>query len=223
MILPHPTKEISLNIIALSAFTIMWGSLMAPLLHFSPLIPISLVMGLLIGTSLDNFFLQSRCAGLVLDTIARRDPAYVQRIIYHEAGHFLVAQQLGIAVTGYSLSAWEAWQQGQTGQGGVAFAPPPNPISGKLLQNYCAVWMAGVAAEQLMCGHSMGGHDDRQQLRSILKMAGGDPRSVAQAESVALLQAQEQLALQQPAFAALVQALQERQPVTVCLELITAA
>jgi hypothetical protein len=222
MLPPNPTKEISLNIIALSAFTIMLGSLTAPLLHFSPLIPLSAVMGLLVGTSIDNFFLQSRVTGLVLDAIARRDPAYAQRIIYHEAGHFLVAHRLGIAVTGYSLSAWEAWQQGQTGQGGVAFAPPPNPISGKLLQSYCAVWMAGMAAEQLMYGNSMGGQDDRQQLRSILKLAGCDGGAVVRAEGAALLQAQEQLALHRTAFDTLVQALQERQPLNLCLELVTA-
>ncbi len=179
-------------------------------------------MALLVGTSLDNFFLQSRCTGLVLDTIARRDPAYAQRIICHEAGHFLVAQRLEIAVIGYSLSAWEAWQQGQTGQGGIAFAPPPSLISGKLLQSYCAVWMAGIAAEQLIYGNSIGGQDDRQQLRSILKMAGCDAGSMVRAESAALLQAQEQLALHRPALEVLVQALQERRSVTACLELLIA-
>jgi hypothetical protein len=219
---PNPTKEISLNIIALSAFTIMLGSLLGPLMHFSSLIPIGAVMALLVGASLDNFFLQSRCTGLILDTIARRDPAYAQRIICHEAGHFLVAQRLEIPVTGYSLSAWEAWQQGQTGQGGVAFAPPPSPISGKLLQNYCAVWMAGIAAEKMIYGNSIGGQDDRQQLRSILKMAGCDAAGVVRAENAALLQAQEQLTLQRPAFDALLPAFQERLSVNACLELLTA-
>ena len=217
----NPTKEISLNIIALSAFTIMLGSLLGPLMHFSSLIPIGAVMMLLVGTSLDNFFLQSRCAGLILDTIARRDPAYGQRIICHEAGHFLVAQILNIPVTSYSLSAWEAWQQGQTGQGGVAFAPPPSPISGKLLQNYCAVWMAGIAAEQMIYGDNIGGKEDRQQLRSILKMAGCSTAGMIRVESAALLQAQEQLALQRPAFDSLLIALEERRSVTACLELLT--
>jgi hypothetical protein len=219
---PNPTKEISLNIIALSAFTIMLGSLLGPLMHFSSLIPIGAVMTLLVGASLDNFFLQSRCTGLILDTIARRDPAYAQRIICHEAGHFLLAQRLEIPVTGYSLSAWEAWQQGQTGQGGVAFAPPPSPISGKLLQNYCAVWMAGIAAEKMIYGNSIGGQDDRQQLRTILKMAGCDAGGLVRAESAALLQAQEQLTLQRPAFDALLAAFQERRSVTACLELLMA-
>ncbi len=179
-------------------------------------------MALLVGTSLDNFFLQSRCTGLVLDIIARRDPAYAQRIICHEAGHFLMAQRLEIPVTGYSLSAWEAWKQGQTGQGGVAFSPPPSPISGKLLQNYCAVWMAGIAAEQMIYGDNIGGKEDRQQLRSILKMAGCSTAGVIRVESAALIQAQEQLALQRPAFDALLQALQERRSVAACLELLIA-
>jgi hypothetical protein len=131
-----PTKQISLNILALAVFFLTFSSLCGPLIQVSPLIPSLLIFGLLVGTSLDNFFLQSRLAGLVLDTIARRDQNYVDRIIYHEAGHFLVAQIWQIPVTGYSLSAWEAWQQGQIGQGGVAFAPPPSQISGQLLDRY---------------------------------------------------------------------------------------
>jgi hypothetical protein len=215
-----PTKQISLNILALTVFLLMISSLVGPLVQVSPLIPSLLVFGLLVGTSLDNFFLQSRVAGLVLDTIARRDPEYVDRIIYHEAGHFLLAQIWGISVTGYSLSAWEAWQQGQVGQGGVAFAPPPSQISGQLLDRYCMLWMAGVAAEQLIYSNSQGGSDDRQKLRGMLSLAGCTASGLARAENAALVQAKHQLETHRSSFDALVLALRAGQPVTDCCALI---
>jgi hypothetical protein len=215
-----PTKQISLNILALAVFFLTVSSLCGPLIQVSPLIPSLLIFGLLVGTSLDNFFLQSRLAGLVLDTIARRDQNYVDRIIYHEAGHFLVAQIWQIPVTGYSLSAWEAWQQGQIGQGGVAFAPPPSQISGQLLDRYCMVWMAGVAAEQLIYSNSQGGSDDRQKLRGMLTLAGCGAGGLVQAENAALVQARYQLETHRSSFDALVVALQERRSVPDCCELI---
>jgi hypothetical protein len=217
-----PTKQISLNILALAVFFLTFSSLFGPLIQVSPLIPSLLVFGLLVGTSLDNFFLQSRLAGLVLDTIARRDKNYVDRIIYHEAGHFLVAQIWQIPVTGYSLSAWEAWQQGQIGQGGVAFAPPPSQISGQLLDRYCMVWMAGVAAEQLIYSNSQGGSDDRQKLRGMLTLAGCGAAGLAQAENAALVQAKYQIESHRSSFDALVIAFQERRSVLECCELIAA-
>lgn len=216
----NPTKQISLNILALVVFLLMLSSLVGPLVQVSPLIPSLLVFGLLVGTSLDNFFLQSRLSGLVLDTIARRDPNYVDRIIYHEAGHFLLAQVWGISVTGYSLSAWEAWQQGQVGQGGVAFSPPPTQISGQLLDRYCMVWMAGVAAEQIIYNNSQGGGDDQQKLRSLLTLAGCPAGGLARAENAALVQAKHQIETHRSSFDALVVALKAGQPVADCCALI---
>jgi hypothetical protein len=218
----HPAREISLNIIALSVFALMLSSLVGPLVQFSTIVPTTLIVGLLVGASLDSFFLQSRCANLLLDAIARRDPAYAQRIVHHEAGHLLVALLLEIPVTGYSLSAWEAWQQGQVGQGGVSFAPPPSQISGKMLQNYCTVWMAGIAAEQLIYGSSLGGSDDRQQVQGMLQVTGTATNGLARAESTALQAAQQHIINHRAAFDALVQALQERQPVAACQKLVTA-
>jgi hypothetical protein len=217
-----PTKQLSLNIVALAVFLLTTSSLLGPLIQVSPLVPSLLVFGLLIGTSIDNFFLQSRLAGLILDTLARRDQSYADRIVYHEAGHFLIATIWEIPVTSYSLSAWEAWQQGQMGQGGVAFTPPPNRISSQLLDRYCMVWMAGVAAERLIYGNSQGGNDDRQKLRGMLKLAGCLPNGLMQAENAALIQARQQLETHRDQFDLLVTALQERRSVPECCQLIAA-
>jgi hypothetical protein len=216
---PNPSKDIALNIVALSVFTLTVTSLVGPLINVSPLLPAGFLFGLLVLTSLDSFFYQSRLADLVTDGIARRNPAYVERIVYHEAGHFLVAQLSEIAVTGYVLSAWEAWQQGQVGRGGIAFAPPPAVLTGRQLDAYCMVWMAGVAAEQLVYGDSQGGSDDRQKLRGILTLAGCDAGSLRRAEDAALVKAKQQLVTHRATLDALAMALADRQPISFCLAL----
>jgi hypothetical protein len=217
-----PIKQISFNIVALAAFFLTLSSLLGPLFQVSSLIPSLLILGLLVGSGVDSFFLQSRLTGLILDALARRDSNYVDRIIYHEAGHFLVATIWEIPVTSYSLSAWEAWQQKQIGQGGVAFTPPPSQISGQQLDRYCMVWMAGIAAEQLIYGNSQGGNDDRQKLRGMLKLAGCLPSGLMRAENAALLQARQQIETHRDQFDLLVTALKERRSVAECCELIAA-
>jgi hypothetical protein len=217
---PNSSQDIALNIVALSVFTISMTSLVGPLVNISPLWPSAVLFGLLVLTCLDSFYYQSRGADLVVDSIARRNPAYVQRVVYHEAGHFLVAQLAGIQVTGYALSAWEAWRKGQTGRGGVAFVPPPEVLTASELDAYCLVWMAGVAAEQLIYGDSQGGADDRLKLRGMLKLAGFDAASRRRTEDMALLKAKQQLVAQRPTLDALAKALEDRKSIEQCRQLI---
>jgi hypothetical protein len=217
---PNPSKDIALNIVALSVFALTLTSLVGPLMNVSPLLPSVFLFGLLVLTSLDSFFYQSRLADLVTDSIARRNPAYVERIVYHEAGHFLVAQLSEITVTGYVLSAWEAWRQGQVGRGGVAFAPPPSVLTSQQLDAYCMVWMAGIAAEKLVYGDSQGGSDDQQKLRGMLTLAGFDAGSLRRAEDAALLKANQFLVTHRATLDALVVALNDRQSIAFCCALV---
>jgi hypothetical protein len=217
---PNPSKDIALNIVALSVFTISITSLVGPLVNISPLLPSGFLFGLLVLTCLDSFYYQSRGADLVVDSIARRNPAYVRRVVYHEAGHFLVAQLAQIPVTGYALSAWEAWRQGQTGRGGVAFSPPPDLLTASQLDAYCMVWMAGVAAEQLIYGDSQGGSDDRLKLRGMLKLAGFDVAGRRRAEDMALIKAKQQLVAHRATLDALATALEDRKSIEQCRQLI---
>ena len=46
-------------------------------------------------------------------------PAYKQKVIQHEAGHFLLAYLLGCPIQGYFLSAWDASTAGIRGQAGT--------------------------------------------------------------------------------------------------------
>jgi hypothetical protein len=214
----NPTKQISFNLVAISVFAMTISSLVTPLLNISSTIPILTIFAIVVGTTIDGFFLQSTAATLILDAIASTNPAYRQRIIEHEAGHFLVAYLLNIPITGYTLSAWESLRQGQSAQGGVMFAPPQTDMSSQLLQQYCTVWMAGIAAEKSIYDRSEGGSEDRQKLRGVLFLAGKQQQEIVNQENLATLQAREIIKTHAAAYQALVIAMSKRTPIADCFE-----
>jgi ATP-dependent Zn protease len=216
----NPTKQISLNLVAICVFGMTMSSLVTPLINVPSTIPIAIVAAIIAGTTLDNFFFKSTIATLVVDAIAGTKDAYRQRIVHHEAGHFLVAYLLDIPITGYTLSAWESLRQGRSAQGGVTFAPPQADISSRLLEQYCAVWMAGIAAERLVYDRSEGGGEDRQKLRGVLFVAGKQQQEITRQENAATLQAKTLIQTNWDAYQALVTAMHDRMPVAACCQQI---
>lgn len=214
----NPTKQISLNLVAICVFGMTISSLVAPLINISSTVPIAIILAIAIGATVDNFFLKSTLSTLILDAIAGRDPAYRQRIIEHEAGHFLVAYLLGIPISGYTIGAWESIKSGNPAQGGVIFAPPPTNISTQLLQQYCTVWMAGIAAEKLMYDRAQGGSEDRQKLRGVLFLAGKQQQEIVHQENLAKLQAKTLIQANWDAYQALVTAMGDRVAVADCCQ-----
>lgn len=224
-----PTKQISFNLVAICVFAMTVSSLVTPLLNISSTVPILTIFAIFVITTIDGFFLQSAAATILLDTIASTNPAYRQRIIEHEAGHFLVAYLLDIQITGYTLTAWESFQQGQSAQGGVIFAPPPDEIPNQLLQQYCTVWMAGIAAEKSIYkgevsrseGRSEGGTEDLRKLRGVLFLAGRQQQQIVQQENLAILQAKVLIKDHWAAYQALVTAMSNRASVAECCQAIS--
>jgi IS1 family transposase len=167
-------SQIGLNLVAITIFTLVMTSLLGPILHISPVVPAIATFGILGIATLDNFGLQGRGGTLLLDWLASFSAEHRDRVIHHEAGHFLAAYLLNIPVTGYTLSAWEAFRQGQPGRGGVSFDTQAleqeleqGNVSAQFLDRYCKVWMAGIAAETLVYGNAEGGGDDRQKFRLL--------------------------------------------------------
>ncbi|MGI0485656.1 ATP-dependent Zn protease [Pantanalinema rosaneae CENA516] len=204
------------------------ASLLGPIVHLSPLVPAIATAGALGIATLDTLSWQGQGATLLLDGIARFSAQYRTRIVHHEAGHFLVAHHLGIPITGYSLSAWEAFRQGHQGQAGVQVDAqeleqtlrPGAASTTSVLDRYCTVWMAGIAAESLTYGDVQGGKDDLQVLRAVLRQQGLTPTACDQAERWALLRAKTILKDQATAHATLVQAMAQRLPIEQCLQAI---
>ncbi|GMP40500.1 hypothetical protein CsSME_00010929 [Camellia sinensis var. sinensis] len=77
--------------------------------EFSPQQILYLSLGLLFLWTLDLVSFNGGVSGLLLDTIGHTfSQKYHNRVIQHEAGHFLTAYVLGILPRGYTLSSLEA-------------------------------------------------------------------------------------------------------------------
>ncbi|AKG20522.1 hypothetical protein [Calothrix sp. 336/3] len=220
-------SQTALNLVAISIFVMTMSSLLGPLLNLSPTIPAIATFTLLGVATFDSFSLQGKGGTIFLDWLAGFSVEHRERILRHEAGHFLVAHLLGIPVAGYTLSAWEAWRQGQTGQGGVNFADEElisqlqtGKITAQMLDRYCTVWMAGIAAETLVYQNSEGGADDRSKLGEILASVGFAPNASAQKQRFCLLQAKTLLEENWTTYEALVNAMGQRATVAECIQVI---
>ncbi|BAY65814.1 hypothetical protein NIES22_59210 [Calothrix brevissima NIES-22] len=220
-------SQTALNLIAISIFLMTLSALLGPLLNISPTLPAIATFTILGIATFDSFSLQGRGGSLLLDWIAGFSPSHRDRIIHHEAGHFLVAHLLAIPVTGYTLSAWEAWKQGQSGQGGVSFDDSElaselelGKISAQSLDRYCTVWMAGIAAENLVFQNAEGGADDRLKLAEVLTKLGFSGNVIQQKQRFHALQAKTLLQENWSSYQALVTALQQRASVADCQKVI---
>ncbi|MEA5502344.1 ATP-dependent Zn protease [Halotia wernerae UHCC 0503] len=220
-------SQTALNLVAISIFLMTLSVLLGPLINLSPTVPALATFTILGIATLDNFGLQGKGGTIFLDWIARFSPEYRDRIIHHEAGHFLVAHLLDIPVTGYTLSAWEAWKQRQPGQGGVTFDDSElasqlerGTISAQILDRYCTIWMAGIAAETLVFDNAEGGTDDKTKLARVLSALGLSESTCQQKQRFHTLQAKTLLQENQSRYEALVQAMRERASVKDCQSLV---
>ncbi len=220
-------NQTAFNLVAIGIFAMTLSTLLSPLLHIPPAVPALATFSILGLATLDSFQWQGKFGSIALDWFASFSPEHRDRVLRHEAGHFLTAQQLEIPVVDYTLNAWEAFRQGRSGQGGVQFDTEEleaelkqGKLSAQLVERYCTVWMAGVAAEQLAYGNSEGGIDDRQKFRETLVKLGIPTSELPQRERLSILRAKELLQKHQAAYDALVIALQERQSIEQCYSAI---
>ncbi|MEH2072588.1 MAG: ATP-dependent Zn protease [Nostoc sp.] len=218
-------SQTSLNLIAISIFAITLSALLGPFINLSPTVPALVTFAVLGIATFDNFSLQGKGGTIFLDWIAGFSSEHRDRVIHHEAGHFLVAHLLGIPVIGYTLSAWEALKQGQGGLGGVTFDDTElasqlevGKISAQMLDRYCTVWMAGIAAETLVFDNTEGGTDDKNKLIKVLKILGFSESVYQQKQRFHTLQAKTLLQENWSSYEALVNAMRERNSVEDCRE-----
>jgi hypothetical protein len=221
-------NQTAINLIAISVFLMTLSTLLGPLINLSPTIPALTIIGFLGIATLDNFSFQGKGGTIVLDWLARLSPTYKERIIHHEAGHFLVAQLLGINVNGYTLSAWEAWRNGQPGQGGVILEDEEiakqlerGKIGVSMVERYCNIWMAGIAAEMLVFKSAEGGGDDKARLNQFLTALGFEEGIFAQKQRFHLLQAKNLIQENWDSYQNLVDAMRKGVDVEECKQLIS--
>ena len=217
----------ALNLVAIAIFTMTFSSLLSPLFHISPFVPAAATFSLMGLATVDTLSWEGKGVTLLLDIFA--SPQQRQRVIHHEAGHFLTAYFLGIPITDYTLTAWEAFKRGKPGIGGVEFdtrALSEKPLNlGEMrltLERFCTVWMAGIAAENMVYGNAEGGGEDRSQVRTVLNMGGFPETAYQQKERWAQLQATNLIEKHQKAYEALVAAMEERASIEECYQAIQA-
>jgi hypothetical protein len=214
-----------LNTVAIAVFLMTFSALLSPLLPISPFFTAAITLGVLGLVTVDQWNWNGTGTKLVTSLFASKEER--DRILHHEAGHFLAAYYLGIPVTGYSLTAWESFRQQTRGLGGIQFdtsvlsdpdrVPQQIPL---LIERYATVWMAGIAAEQVIYGQADGGNDDRAQLRSLLQATGLSELAQTQKERWATLQAKNLISSHQEIYQSLVQAMAERRSVKDCYHLL---
>lgn len=133
----------------------------------------TLIPGTLLIFGLD----QIAFSGKYFETIYRKlFPEYTKKIIYHEAGHFLLSYLLGVPVRGYITSSWDAKKYPEIkGQAGTIFfdnklAEEINSqkVTRTSIDRLSVVVMAGIAAEALKFGRAEGGVLDEQSLIGFL-------------------------------------------------------
>ncbi|MDJ0568730.1 MAG: ATP-dependent Zn protease [Pleurocapsa sp. MO_192.B19] len=217
--------QTALNLIAVGIFVMTMSSLLGPIFNIPPVVPAAVTFGILSLATVDTLSWNSKGVSLLLDLFASAEQR--QRIIHHEAGHFLTAYFLGIPITGYTLTAWEVLQQGQLGRGGVSFDTEVLTVKPLDLQKmrltldrFCTVWMAGIAAEKIAYGNAQGGVEDREQLKQALIMVGLPETAYPLKERWAQLQATNLLTRHQKSYAALIEAMKQRASVEECYAVI---
>jgi hypothetical protein len=213
-------EQTSLNAIALSVALLSFSVLLGPYLHLPTAVPAAITLGVLVLAAIDTFGFNSLGSRLLLDGFSQFSPAHRQRVIHHEAGHFLTAQLLDVPVAGYTLTAWEAFRQGHSGQGGVRVETLDfgETITASELERYCTIWMAGGVAESLVYNNVEGGADDLKTLRSVLHQL--EIKDALLKERLAGRRAQQLLQTHWETYKALVTAMEQRAPVAECCQLI---
>jgi hypothetical protein len=161
----NANNDEDLNLLAIAIFALTMSVLIGPAIGLSPIIPtiLTIVPLGLYGIYASGWGGQGR--SLLMAWWQEASPQQRERLLHHEAGHFLVAYLLGIKILGYNLSPIAAAKHEQYGAIGVE-VDAGNPIEHDRLERYCTVWMAGIAAEEYIYQNATGGAEDIRQLRN---------------------------------------------------------
>ena len=150
------------------------AAILGPALGLSPWI-VTLIAGLGLGSlTLDAARFGGR-GGHVLAEALPGGRARLRRIAIHEAGHLLVARQEEMAVRQVLVGSLACLRAGLNTSGSTELEPPAHAkLPAEELRRWSRVLQAGMVAEQLIYGQSVGGSDDRALLGRLWGLSGQD-------------------------------------------------
>ncbi|EEC70682.1 hypothetical protein OsI_02018 [Oryza sativa Indica Group] len=152
---------------------VLGGLSVSAAFELSQLQVLFLFLGLLSLWSVDLVYFGGGVRNLILDTIGHNlSQKYRNRVIQHEAGHFLIAYLLGVLPKGYSITSLDTFiKKGSLNvQAGTAFVD--FEFLQEMLNKFSCIALAGVATEYLLYGYAEGGLADIGQLDGLLKGLG---------------------------------------------------
>ncbi|XP_057502310.1 uncharacterized protein LOC130786102 [Actinidia eriantha] len=197
---------------------------------FNPQQVLYFSLGLLFLGTVDSVSFNGGVSGLVLDTIGHTfSQKYHNRVIQHEAGHFLIAYLLGILPRGYTLSSLEALKkEGSLNvQAGTAFVDfefleevNAGKVSATMLNRFSCIALAGVATEYLLYGCAEGGLADIYKLDTLLKGLGFTQKKADSQVRWAVLNTVLTLRRHERARTKLAEAMSEGRSVGFCIDII---
>ncbi|KEF41224.1 MAG: hypothetical protein ER33_12725 [Cyanobium sp. CACIAM 14] len=149
-------------------------SLAAPLLGLSPWW-ITLLVALALGSlTIDAARFGGRGGHLLAEALPGGE-LRLRRIAVHEAGHALAAASDGVSVRRVLVGSLACLRAGVDSGGCTEFALPGSvKLSAEDLRRWSRVLQAGIAAERLIYGDSVGGDDDRALLGRLWGLSGFD-------------------------------------------------
>jgi hypothetical protein len=181
----------------LSVFGFSLLALLGPPLGLSPWL-VAVPAGLAIGAlTLDAARFGGRGGHLLAETLPGGE-ARLRRIALHEAGHALLADAEQLPVRRVLIGSLACLRAGLEASGSTEFEPPSSarlPLDE--LRRWSRVLLAGMAAEQLVYGESLGGADDRALLGRIWGLSGQDVDTAQREQRRARREIEQQLRKQQ--------------------------
>ncbi len=149
-------------------------AVVGPLLGIPPWTIALTAGGLLAALTADAALLSGRGGHLLAETLPGGE-SRLRRIALHEAAHGLVARSEAVPVRRVLVGTWASLQAGVSSGGRTEFdLPAQAKMSLTDLRRWSRVLLAGMVAEELIYGESIGGADDRAQLGRLWGLSGHD-------------------------------------------------
>lgn len=150
------------------------AAILGPALGLSPWL-ITGVVALSLGSLTVDAARFGGRGGHVLAEALPGGQARLRRIAIHEAGHLLVARQEAMPVRQVLVGSLACLRAGLNTSGSTELEPPAHAkLPPEDLRRWSRVLQAGMVAEQLIYGQSVGGSDDRALLGRLWGLSGHD-------------------------------------------------